>query len=272
MSRSYPNLKIVWPFWLAMITSIEILAAGLIIASAPLVLAAIIFGGPYLIASYFEDSLVVKLHGITVEKEYLYFEHLLIIGADIIAAMNQLMNPVIADSLKISGFPEGDPEKGFLIRIKEKGKFCKIKLIKSESDPKSSELKIVYYQKGRYTLIATPKFLEWKTEKSSVLQGVFSRLEREKHYEVKPIISLTNRSQDSYIDEAVKDIQQGYFATFKTFSMQERLKIIALVALIGATIVLFLVGATIEAIGYAVFDIVIVIYDVLDISKKRSNW
>jgi hypothetical protein len=272
LSKTYPNIQIVSPFWLALVSFVEILITGIGVGSLPNLGTLILVDLLYLATGYVEDGLTPKLLGIAVEKEQIYFEHLHII-AYIDDVLKQLTIPVIKNRLRLSNVIEGDATQGYILKTRKKrGENCayKLSLARNEENKKATELKIVYFEKGRYVLTSSPDFLEWMREISDYLQDVLSRPDRDLHFAVTPIVRLTNQAQDSLIDSVMSDME-GYVAKYKRFSLSERIGLIAFVAILGSTATMFFVGRESYALVLGVIDALLAIYEVRDILNRRSR-
>lgn len=272
LSKNYPNLRIVSPFWLALVSFAEILIAAVNFIAIEGLIGLIVFGGLYLLAGYGEDRITTRVLGIAIEKEQIYFEHLHVV-ADIDDVLKQLSIPAIRNLLKLSDVMEGNSTQGQVLKTRKKrgeNCACRLSLARTEGDTKTAELKTAYFEKGRYTLTTSLDFLEWARETSRNISDALGNPERDRHYGVKPIVRFTNKAQDPLIDSVVADLQ-GYIAKSKKFSTVERIKIVALIAFLAVTPIMFVIGAEPTGVAFVVIDVVLAMFETSDALKRRPR-
>jgi hypothetical protein len=266
LTKRKPKLRIVPPCYITLVTMSWII----IILYTTLKQEAIViglFGIVLMLVGYVEDKLVTSILGLTTERESIYFEHLLVFSTiDNVKA--RLSVPEIRDRLHLSDRIGGSVETGYIFHNRRGYDFVKrILLTKNKQFPDLTDVKIVYYEIGRYNLRVSPIFLEASRETSAYLKDVLSN--REPSFYVDIVQSFANNLHDPLIDSII-DEMLGYYAKYKRLSYRDWTKIIAFLGVLVATVLLFIYDYSIYGVLTAIIDALFALSTFPDIVRRQG--
>lgn len=266
LSKKYP-LRIVPPFYVAIVTSGFIIAIWGVTVPSNLVLTVIV-GFMFALVGLGEDAATIKILGIATDRENIYFEQLTVY-ADIENVKARLTVPEIKDGLFLSDKIDGDSEKGYTLKsiISENYVYShKITLTKSREETETTILKIVYFYVEKYNLTNTPAFMEESTKISLYLKEILRN--RKPNIMFARDVEFTNESQDSLIDKII-DENRGYYVKSKRLTKLDWIKIGSIIFIAIFSFILFAVEQTTYGALIAALDALITVTQIPDLLKKR---
>jgi hypothetical protein len=266
LTKREPYLKLVPPFYIAIVSIVWILIAWLS-SNISLLFIVIFFGFLVGYVGFFEDVAATSLLGIATARDLIYFEHLRVY-AEIEHVKARISNLAVMKTLNLSERIEGDAEQGYRF-VSQRIYTIKnlIVLSKDKDYPDLTNVKVVYIERARYNLRLSPVFLEKTNETSEYIHSLFLKREPVLHYEV--MTGLTNTALDPLID-SVEDELHGYYARYKRLPARDSLKILGLLMLGVMTLVLWLSNQPdIYWQLSLLFDIVVYLSQISDLLRRR---
>lgn len=262
-----PEPRIVPPFWITVV-SFAWLFVLLINSSnvSTLLLPTIIVGLFYVTIGRLEDVAAIAILGIAAERESIYYEYL-IVYSDIDDVKAKLTIPEIRNALLLAERVEGNAEQGYLFKTKKGFTFkSRILITRNNEYPKLTDLKIVYFEKGSYSLEVSPNFLENAKKNSVYLKDILCNREPKLGFEV--VVELTNTARDSLIDKII-DEMHGYYLKSKQLSNVDKFVIFTFVGVLILTIALFMIEQPLYAGLSIAIDVLLAVSELPDIIRKH---
>jgi hypothetical protein len=266
LSKKQP-LRIVPPFYVAVVTFGFIIAIWGITSSSNFILSVLV-GGMFAVVGLIEDVAATTILGIASDRANIYFEQLTVY-ADIDDVKARLTVPEIKDGLFLSDKIDGDSEKGYTFKTTHENYLFshKITLTKSKEEAATTILKIVYFDVGKYNLTSSPAFIEEATKISLYLKEILGN--RKPNIMFARDVGFTNEAQDSLIDCIIDD-NRGYYVKSKRFTKLDRFRIGAIFLIAVIAIILFAVEQTTYGALIAVLDALITVSQIPNLLKKQS--
>ncbi len=269
LTASQHELRVVPPFYIASISWTLVFVLWVNPTNGlTMITPTTILGILYASIGYAEDWVTTQVLGITTERENIYYEHLTVY-AEINDVKARLAIPEIRRCLCLSERIEGNVEQGYLLKTKGGFTFRKqILVIRNKESPLLTDIKIVYYEKGRYCLRVSSNFLEEARETSAYLKDILYNRNPKLGFAV--IIPFTNTACDTLIDRVIDDMQ-GYYARSKQLSNVDRFKIAIALLIIPLTVTLFLIEQPLYAALSIAIEVLLAVSQLPDIIRRQKE-
>lgn len=269
LTKTQPKLRIVPPFYITLVTFAWILFSWVNINNFNTTFFAAYGGFALSACGFAEDKLIASVMGIAAERESIYYEHLKVYG-DIEDVKTRLGTTEIKDALFLRDRIEEDAQHGYIFKTRRGAPYhSKISLSKDKDFPEITDVKIVYYEEGRYNLRVSKGFLEEARRASAYARDILCNREPCIAFEV--VVSFTNsaNTRDALVDSII-DEMRGYYVRTKKFTKMEWFKVVAFVAVTLATVALFLTEQSTYGTLAAILDGLIVISQLPDILRREK--
>jgi hypothetical protein len=263
-----PELRIVPPFYITLISFAWLFVLWVNPSNVSATLTPVItLGTFYVTLGFAEDKLATLILGIAAERERIYFEYLTVYS-DIDDVKARFAVPEIRRELFLSERIEGNAEQGYLFKTR-RGLFFKNQILvtRSKEYPHSTDVKIVYYEEGKYNLKISPVFPEVTRKTSLYLKDVLYNREPKLGFEV--AVEFTNTARDSLIDRVI-DEMRGYYVRSKQFSYADKFKIAMLAGVLILTVVLFLIEQPVYGALTIAIEVLLAVLALPDIFGKQK--
>jgi hypothetical protein len=266
LTKRQPELKIVSPLWITMVTFIWILIVEIFPPLTGTSVLAVYFGAFLLFVGWAEDSFAISMLGIATTRESIFFEHLKVYK-EIDQVKTRLSTPEIRAALDLSEIVEGDAGQGYTLRTI--GKYFdayRILLTKDKKHPNWTDVKIVYFRKGKYNLEVSPSIIEIAKLSSAGVKDVFEN--RKPRMKIKVIVPFKNNVIDPLVDSVI-DEMRGYIYRFRRIPMESRIKAIGFVVILVITIGLFVAGQFAYGGITGAIDVLYLFTELSDMLRER---
>jgi len=264
-----PEFRIIPPFFITIISWVWLFVLWVNQSNASTMIPLTFFIGTfYVTMGYFEDWGTTKILGKAIERENIYFEHLLVY-AEINDVKNRLITPEIRRTLHISETVEGKSADCYLLKTRNVFTFKNdIILAKNKESPELTDLKIVYYEVERYSLRVSKDFVEDAHMISGYVRDVFTN--HVPNIGVEVVASFGNTVNDPSIDRVIDDMR-GFYARSKQFSNADRFKIGLLTIVLILTGILFIIGQPTYAVLSIAIEVLIAVLGLPDIIRRQRE-
>ncbi len=215
-----------------------------------------------------EDRLVVALLGRAAERESIYFQEIKV-PVTIDKVKERLVVPEIQSGLRLSPRIEGDSTEGYMLNTPRGFDFVtRIRLVRDETDPSQTLLKLVVYEKTRYSVHADSYIVEMIRRQAGAVLDVLNN--RTPPFGAKITVPLTNSAQDSFVDTAIDDMR-GLYLKSQRYSIGDKVKVVAIVGIVSLTGLLFATGLTTYGIISVAIDVLFAVNELPDVvSRSRT--
>ena len=143
-----------------------------------------------------------------------------------------------------------------------------ITITKSKDYPECTDLRIVYYEVGKYNLKVSKTFIEEAHKISGYVKDVFNNHTPKIGVEV--VVPFGNSGLDYSVDRVI-DSMRGFYARSKQLSNVDRFRIGLLIGVIFLTLLLFLIGQPLYAIITIAIEILIAVMSLPEIYRKQRG-
>ena len=141
-------------------------------------------------------------------------------------------------------------------------------MTKSKEFPENTDVRLVSYEVGRYSLRESKDLIEEAHKTSWYVKDVFNN--HEPAMGIEPIVPFGNAVHDPAIDRVIDDIS-GLYARSKQFSTDDRLKIVLLITVITLTVTLFAIGQPIYAVLTIAIEVLIAVLGIPNIIRRQRE-
>jgi hypothetical protein len=268
LTKRKPNLRLVPPFYIAWVSYVWLIIVQSYPFSTTTVTDSVLLGGIFVAICYLEDRAVTLILGITAERENIFFEHFKAF-AQIEDVRNKLSVPEIRSELTLSPRTEGNSELGY--RLHTRREFTSVNRIlltrDKEYPDELTDVKVVYYAMGRYSLTMSPYFLEHWKKTSGYLKDIFT--ERDPIIGIEKITDFQNNVRDPLVDSVVDDLM-GYYVKSQRVSMLDKIKVGATIGIFVIAVYLFVIGQPVYGGLSAILDAIFALSELPDILRRQA--
>lgn len=266
LTKRTPELKIVPPFYVSLIGCAWLFAVWVFPFRYDSILISL-FGVFLIFLGYVEDNFVTSTLGLATERENIYLEHLKVF-ADIEQVKMRLTISAIEENLALSERVEGDSEQGYIFHTQSGFDFVnKISLVRDAKSSCQTDLRIVFYEKGRYNLRFSESFLEHSRKTRAYIKDILSNRAPPMKFET--VTAFTNNICDPLVDSVVDELQ-GYYMRYKRVPKVDAIRILAFLGILGLTVILFVLEQPAYGSLTAAIDFLIAVSELPDVWRRRK--
>ncbi len=245
LTKRTPELKIVPPFYIEVLTIAWFIAFGLERWS-PDPSFAILWIMTLVAAGFAEDRVVTRILGHSVDRNDIQMFKFLA-SKDIDSVKQVLSPPEIRATLGL-GQRNAEIPHGFKLRSPRVATKQTVMKLEQFPNEEGTVISMAVYQVGRYQVRMTPELIHYSLMLRAYLADTFKRF----GVELKDV-EIANKYTEPLLSETFADIQ-GFYGQSKQMSVGDWMKIGFLIAIVIATIASFGLGAIPQASILAIVD------------------